>query len=121
MGVVDGRLQREEFRRFLLGGHVTGEGEAAMKLINFLDNLKKDGPLAPPCAWEEHRVRIERQGKEQGFGFAVSGEGEHLTIEDVVIGGQAQGKLRVGDQILEANSVHLDSLSYAEAIETLRE
>ena len=90
-----------------------------MKLTSFLSSLKVGGSGGEEKdVWEEHWVHLER-GKAAGFGFAVSSEGEGVVVEDVVEGGSAKGRVRVGDQIVGVGNISLDSLSYSEAIEVI--
>ena len=72
--------------------------------------------------WEEHEVRL-RRGEQGGFGFAVTGveEGDvserGVRVEDVVAGGPAEGKLKLGDTIVRIGGRHLAQLQYGEAIQ----
>ena len=74
--------------------------------------------------WEEHEVRLLR-GEHGGFGFAVTGVEEEegdisergVRVEDVVAGGPAEGKLKLGDTIVRIGGQHLAHLQYGEAIQ----
>ena len=75
------------------------------------------------AVWEEHEVRL-RRGEHGGFGFAVTsgvdqqGDGEDLVrVEDVVVGGPAEGKLKIGDVIVRIRGRELVHLQYEEAIQ----
>ena len=65
-----------------------------------------------------------RRGEHGGFGFAVTsgldqqGDGEDLVrVEDVVLGGPAEGKLKIGDVIVRIGGRELVHLQYEEAIQ----
>ena len=68
-------------------------------------------------------MRLQR-GEQGGFGFVVTGVEEgHLSeqcvmrVEDVVAGGPAEGKLKLGDTIVRIGGRHLAQLQYGEAIQ----
>ena len=65
-----------------------------------------------------------------GFGIAVSGgrDNPHFTngdpsiaIPDVLKGGPAEGKLMINDRVISANSVSLEGVDYATAVQVLRD
>ena len=79
-----------------------------------------------PWVWEEHEVRVHR-GVSGGFGFAVSGAGEggeeveggevQVVVEDVVEGGPAMGRLRVGDRVVRVEGREVVGWGYGEVIQ----
>ena len=79
-------------------------------------------------AWEFHHVTLLRVPG-YGFGIAVSGgrDNPHFTngdpsiaISDVLKGGPAEGKLMINDRVISANSVSLEGVDYATAVQVLR-
>ena len=92
-----------------------------IKLTNFIDNqallqgIGKEGG-----SWEDCDVQLER-GREGGFGFAVTWEEEEggkteVKVEDVVVGGAAEGRLKVGDLMISVEGKLVDQLQYEKAI-----
>ena len=80
-------------------------------------------------AWEFHHVTLQRVPG-YGFGIAVSGgrDNPHFTngdpsiaISDVLKGGPAEGKLMINDRVISANSVSLEGVDYATAVQVLRD
>ena len=65
-----------------------------------------------------------RRGEHGGVGVAVTGGGEGgseqgVRVEDVVPGGPAEGKLKLGDIIVRIGGNHLAHLQYGEAIQVM--
>ena len=93
-----------------------------LKLTNFVNNqaaLQED--RRESGSWQDCDVQLKR-GREGGFGFAVTCGGEEegkteVRVEDVVVGGAAEGRLRVGDLITSVEGNLLDQLQYEEAIQ----
>jgi len=80
-------------------------------------------------AWEFHHVTLSRVPG-YGFGIAVSGgrDNPHFTngdpsiaISDVLKAGPAEGKLMINDRVISANSVSLEGVDYATAVQVLRD
>merc|ERR1719410_2900916 len=80
-------------------------------------------------AWEFHHVTLQRVPN-YGFGIAVSGgrDNPHFTngdpsiaISDVLKAGPAEGKLMINDRVISANSVSLEGVDYATAVQVLRD
>merc|ERR1719474_2650615 len=80
-------------------------------------------------AWEFHHVTLQRVPG-YGFGIAVSGgrDNPHFTngdtsiaISDVLKAGPAEGKLMINDRVISANSVSLEGVDYATAVQVLRD
>ena len=96
-----------------------------MKLTNLLPRLAAKKPCPQDLVWEEHSIHLER-GLASSFGFAVccdrgqeAGAGE-VVVEDVVRGGPAEGRLRLGDHLVEVEGVRVEGLEYHQVIQGLR-
>ncbi|XP_066989184.1 tight junction protein ZO-3-like isoform X19 [Macrobrachium rosenbergii] len=79
--------------------------------------------------WEFHNVTLNRVPG-YGFGIAVSGgrDNPHFTngdpsiaISDVLKAGPAEGKLQINDRLISANSISLENVDYARAVQVLRD
>ncbi|XP_069976901.1 tight junction protein ZO-1 isoform X15 [Penaeus vannamei] len=79
--------------------------------------------------WEFHNVTLTRVPG-YGFGIAVSGgrDNPHFTngdpsiaISDVLKAGPAEGKLQINDRLISANSISLENVDYARAVQVLRD
>ena len=87
-----------------------------IKLTNFISNQGNESE-----SWEDCDLQLKR-GREGGFGFAVTwGKEENskreVRVEDVVVGGAAEGRLRVGDLITSVEGKLVGQHSYEEAIQ----
>ena len=98
-------------------------GRMRIKLTNFNFNNQASlqGNKRESGSWEDCDVQLKR-GREGGFGFAVTwGEEEEgkteVRVEDVVVGGAAEGRLKVGDLITSVEGKLVGQLPYEEAIQ----
>ena len=97
-------------------------GRMRIKLTNFINNQASlQGSGRESGRWENCEVQLKR-GREGGFGFAVTwGEEEggktEVRVEDVVVGGAAEGRLKVGDLITSVEGKLVGQLPYEEAIQ----
>ncbi|XP_050399487.2 tight junction protein ZO-1 isoform X3 [Patella vulgata] len=79
--------------------------------------------------WETHKVHLTK-APVFGFGIAVSGgvDSPHfangdpsVAISDVLRAGPAEGRLQVNDRIVSVNSISLENVDHARAIQVLRD
>merc|ERR1719192_119005 len=108
-----------------LASLVTQEGEHEL-LEEPVEERQEGGER---IAWEFHHVTLQRVPG-YGFGIAVSGgrDNPHFTngdpsiaISDVLKAGPAEGKLMINDRVISANSVSLEGVDYATAVQVLRD
>lgn len=76
--------------------------------------------LTPLCLGEVRQVTLTRSRSNEGLGFSIRGGSEHgvgIYVSLVEPGSSAQREgLRVGDQIVAANDMVLDSVSHVDAV-----
>merc|ERR1719410_1380758 len=127
--------------KYTLGGHHHGhpqhhlQHQQQQSLDNNMTELLEEPVEEKPeqggerIAWEFHHVTLQRVPG-YGFGIAVSGgrDNPHFTngdpsiaISDVLKAGAAEGKLMINDRVISANSVSLEGVDYATAVQVLRD
>merc|ERR1719410_2084580 len=127
--------------KYTLGGHHHGhpqhhlQHQQQQSLDNNMTELLEEPVEEKPeqggerIAWEFHHVTLQRVPG-YGFGIAVSGgrDNPHFTngdpsiaISDVLKGGPAEGKLMINDRVISANSVSLEGVDYATAVQVVRD
>uniref|UniRef100_A0A3Q2TMQ7 Zona occludens protein 1 n=1 Tax=Fundulus heteroclitus TaxID=8078 RepID=A0A3Q2TMQ7_FUNHE len=97
----------------ILVGVARGAGSAAME---------------ETIIWEQHTVTLHRAAG-FGFGIAISGGRDNphfqsgetsIVISDVLKGGPAEGQLQENDRVVMVNSVSMDNVEHAYAVQQLR-
>ncbi|XP_013879454.1 whirlin, partial [Austrofundulus limnaeus] len=80
--------------------------------------------LTPLCLGEVRQVTLTRSRSHEGLGFSIRGGSEHgvgIYVSLVEPGSSAQREgLRVGDQIVAANDMVLDSVTHVDAVKVLK-
>ncbi|CAF0974575.1 unnamed protein product [Adineta steineri] len=94
-------------------------------IINNINQAENDLRTKPIIVGQETLIEIDRE--QSGLGLSVVGGSDTqlsgIIIHDIYEGCAAQrdGRLLVGDQILEVNSINLRSATHDEAIQALRQ
>ncbi|XP_032739448.1 tight junction protein ZO-3 isoform X1 [Lontra canadensis] len=73
--------------------------------------------------WEQHTATLCKD-PQRGFGIAISGGRDRpsgsVVVSDVLPGGPAEGRLRLGDHIVMVNGVSMESVTSTFAIQILK-
>lgn len=73
--------------------------------------------------WEQHTATLCKD-PQRGFGIAISGGRDQpsgsVIVSDVLPGGPAEGRLRLGDHIVMVNGVSMESVTSTFAIQILK-
>ncbi|XP_064114066.1 tight junction protein ZO-1-like isoform X16 [Macrobrachium nipponense] len=110
-----------------LYGSIASTGDYSGLTEMFTDPVEEEG--GDRVVWEFHNVTLNRVPG-YGFGIAVSGgrDNPHFTngdpsiaISDVLKAGPAEGKLQINDRLISANSISLENVDYARAVQVLRD
>ena len=97
------------------------EGEAGGKRASTYALLLADTVLEE--LFRPRAVELKRQKAGESLGFNIRGGLEHglgIFVSRVHDGGIAEGKLKVGDQVLNINGVDTVSIVHKEAVSALR-
>ncbi|XP_057185404.1 tight junction protein ZO-1 isoform X9 [Triplophysa rosa] len=88
----------------------------------------KSAAMDETVIWEQHTVTLHR-APGFGFGIAISGGRDNphfqsgetsIVISDVLKGGPAEGLLQENDRVVTVNSVSMDNVDHAYAVQQLR-
>ncbi|XP_069976903.1 tight junction protein ZO-3 isoform X17 [Penaeus vannamei] len=110
-----------------LHGSIASSGDYSGLTEMFTEPVEEEG--GERVVWEFHNVTLTRVPG-YGFGIAVSGgrDNPHFTngdpsiaISDVLKAGPAEGKLQINDRLISANSISLENVDYARAVQVLRD
>ncbi|XP_057185400.1 tight junction protein ZO-1 isoform X5 [Triplophysa rosa] len=94
--------------------------------IDLLDS--NSAAMDETVIWEQHTVTLHR-APGFGFGIAISGGRDNphfqsgetsIVISDVLKGGPAEGLLQENDRVVTVNSVSMDNVDHAYAVQQLR-
>ncbi|XP_053345528.1 tight junction protein ZO-1 isoform X7 [Clarias gariepinus] len=94
--------------------------------IDLLDS--NSAAMEETVIWEQHTVTLHR-APGFGFGIAISGGRDNphfqsgetsIVISDVLKGGPAEGLLQENDRVVMVNSVSMDNVEHAYAVQQLR-
>ncbi|KAK2834502.1 hypothetical protein Q7C36_015203 [Tachysurus vachellii] len=91
-------------------------------------STKQSAAMEETVIWEQHTVTLHR-APGFGFGIAISGGRDNphfqsgetsIVISDVLKGGPAEGLLQENDRVVTVNSVSMDNVEHAYAVQQLR-
>ncbi|XP_062848145.1 tight junction protein ZO-1 isoform X3 [Trichomycterus rosablanca] len=98
----------------------------SLESIDLLDS--NSAAMEETVIWEQHTVTLHR-APGFGFGIAISGGRDNphfqsgetsIVISDVLKGGPAEGLLQENDRVVMVNSVSMDNVEHAYAVQQLR-
>ncbi|KAM4597047.1 tight junction protein 1 isoform 4-T6 [Fundulus diaphanus] len=99
------------------------------KSLDSMDLLdSSSAAMEETIIWEQHTVTLHRAAG-FGFGIAISGGRDNphfqsgetsIVISDVLKGGPAEGQLQENDRVVMVNSVSMDNVEHAYAVQQLR-
>nr|XP_013000252.1 tight junction protein ZO-3 [Cavia porcellus] len=73
--------------------------------------------------WEQHTATLSKDPR-RGFGIAISGGRDassgSVVVSDVIPGGPAEGRLRMGDHMVMVNGVSVENMTSAFAVQLLK-
>ncbi|XP_042862802.1 tight junction protein ZO-1-like isoform X13 [Penaeus japonicus] len=123
-------LQEMEMNRMSgFHGSIASSGDYSGLTEMFTEPVEEEAQGGERVVWEFHNVTLTRVPG-YGFGIAVSGgrDNPHFTngdpsiaISDVLKAGPAEGKLQINDRLISANSISLENVDYARAVQVLRD
>ncbi|KAL2093375.1 hypothetical protein ACEWY4_010687 [Coilia grayii] len=101
---------------------------ASKGLVLFSKSGSWSAVMEETVIWEQHTVTLHR-APGFGFGIAISGGRDNphfqsgetsIVISDVLKGGPAEGLLQENDRVILVNSVSMDNVEHAYAVQQLR-